>query len=182
MSLPRVITLGPDNRLLMRPADELETLRYNASPARNVAIRGGQAAVEFDAVEENVLELQVELRSGGAKEMGVKVCCSPDGRDETLIGYDFELGTLRIDTTRTGPNQRKRTVEAAPMKLARNETLTLRVLVDRSVVEVFANDGRLALCRSIYPSPGSGGIRLYTRGGTAKASVRLWDIMPTNPY
>jgi sucrose-6-phosphate hydrolase SacC (GH32 family) len=69
------------------------------------------------------------------------------------------------------------------MKLTKDEPLRLRVFLDRSIVEVFANDGRLALSRAIYPSQGATGLRLYAKGGPAEATaVSVWDIMPTNPY
>lgn len=74
-------------------------------------------------------------------------------------------------------------VEAAPMKLGKTEPLKLRIFVDRCLVEVFANDGRQALSRVIYPVAEATGLKLYARGGAARASsVRVWDIMPTNPY
>ena len=134
----------------------------------------------------------MELRGNGAKEFGVKVCCSRDGRNETVIGYNTAEGKLKIDTTRSGPNIRAplpivnspaKAVEAAPMKLGAKEALKLRVFVDRSMIEVFANDGRQALSRIVYPAAGSNGIRLYAKGGSATASVvRVWDMMPANAY
>ena len=151
-----------------------------------------ETPVVFDAVTDNVYELAVELAGGSAKDFGVKVCCSPDGRFETLIGYNAAEGKLRIDTTRTSLNQKpaksiigtaRGTVESAPMKLGKGEALKLRVFVDRSMIEVFANDGRQALSRVVYPAKGHTGIKLYAAGGSAKASaVTVWDMMPTNPY
>jgi len=193
MSLPRIMTLGSDNRLIMTPAEETKTLRYNPIVARNLVVgKNGQTNIAFDGVLDNVLELEVEMRGSGAAEFGVKVCCSPDGSNETVIGYNVDEGKLKIDTTRTGKNQlmsamignnMRKFVETAPMKLGKNEALKLRVFIDRCMVEVFANDGRLVLSRVVYPPHGATGIKLYAKGGSAKASVvRAWDMMPTNPY
>ena len=193
MCLPRVLTLGADNRFLMSPIEELQTLRYNPVAWKNLPLRAGrETTIPFDAVTPNVFELEAEL-AGDAAELGVKVCCSADGKHEALIGYDREKGTLKIDTTRSGDNQlgdlsitgtflRKR-VESAPMKLGRNEPLRLRVFVDRCMVEVFANGGRLALSRFLCPPPGASGIKLYAKGGPARAkALTVWDIMPTNAH
>jgi beta-fructofuranosidase len=62
--------------------------------------------------------------------------------------------------------------------------LKLRVFVDRSVVEVFANGGRQAVTRRIYPSrPDSTGVALFSDGGpTIVRRVRAWDLVPSNPY
>jgi beta-fructofuranosidase len=54
--------------------------------------------------------------------------------------------------------------------------------VDRSIVEVYAND-RQAIARRIYPVLGGTGVRLFGRGGDAKViSARAWELMPSNPY
>jgi beta-fructofuranosidase len=55
--------------------------------------------------------------------------------------------------------------------------------VDRSVVEVFAND-RQAVMRRIYPTRSdSTGVRLFSRGGGARVRrLRAWDMSPSNPW
>ncbi|MCX6874358.1 MAG: GH32 C-terminal domain-containing protein [Verrucomicrobia bacterium] len=67
--------------------------------------------------------------------------------------------------------------------LAPNEPLQLRVFIDKSVIEVFAND-RQAICRRVYPArKDSLGIVLFAEGGAAKfTSVKAWEMMPSNPY
>ena len=64
-----------------------------------------------------------------------------------------------------------------------DEPLSLRVFVDKSVVEVFAN-GRQAVMRRIYPSrEDSVGVRLFSNGGPAGVTtLEAWDMMPSNPY
>ena len=56
--------------------------------------------------------------------------------------------------------------------------------MDKSIVEVFANDGRRVLSRRVYPDrEDSSGLSLFARGGPAMAtSIKVWDIMPSNPY
>ena len=63
------------------------------------------------------------------------------------------------------------------------EALELRVLIDRSVIEVFAN-GRQSLTQRVYPtrSDSTGG-RLFAVGGVARASVlEAWDMEPVAPW
>lgn len=185
MGLPRVLELGSDSRLIMTPVEELERLRYNGKSLADVVVpAGGEVEVEFDAVEPNAVELEVEFAPGGTGEYGVRVCASPDREEETVIGYDAEAGTLGIDTGRSGLGQEKKAVEAAALVLGEGEGLKLRIFVDRSIVEVFANDGRLVLSRRVYPErEDSSGIFLFAQGSEVRAAdVRTWDMMPTNPY
>ncbi|MHB0858791.1 MAG: GH32 C-terminal domain-containing protein, partial [Anaerolineae bacterium] len=70
-----------------------------------------------------------------------------------------------------------------PLTLAPGEPLRLRIFVDRSVIEVFAND-RQAIMRRVYPTRSdSVGVALFARGGDAMASsVHAWDMAPANPW
>ena len=62
------------------------------------------------------------------------------------------------------------------------DPLVLRVFVDRSIVEVYAND-RQAIGRSIYPALRGTGVTLFAEGAdVAVESVRAWELMPSNPY
>jgi sucrose-6-phosphate hydrolase SacC (GH32 family) len=49
--------------------------------------------------------------------------------------------------------------------------------VDRSSVEVFANDGEKVITARIYPPPSSTGIELYSTGGGGKVvSLTIWPL------
>ena len=81
-----------------------------------------------------------------AQQCGVKVCCSDDGAEETRLDYDAAEGQMRIDTTRSGVDYGRKVVEGGPLELRSGEPLVLRVFVDRSIVEIYAND-RQAVAR-----------------------------------
>ncbi len=74
-------------------------------------------------------------------------------------------------------------VERAPFALQAGEPLKLRVFVDKSVVEVFAND-RQAIGRRVYPvRDDSLGVSVFASGGSARfKDVKAWEMMPSNPY
>ena len=70
---------------------------------------------------------------------------------------------------------------ARPAALTAGEPLRLRVFVDKSVVEVYAND-RQAIGRRVYPArTDSLGVALFATGGRARVK-RAWEMMPSNPY
>ena len=181
LSLPRVLSLGDDGLLRMDVPEEIEALRYGG-------VRTGQFVVPadeempMDGVTGNSFELQVELEGAEASHFGVKVCVSPDGQEETYVFYDAEEKLLKVDTRGSGPEDTPRAVEAAPLELKAGERLKLRVFVDKSVVEVFANR-RQAIARRIYPSRAdSMGVRLFSAGGDTRVhSLEAWKIRPSNP-
>ncbi len=180
LSLPRVLSLGDDGLLRMDVPKEIEALRYGRERREALTVPAGRD-LTVDGVAGNSLELLVEMESAAAREYGIKVCVSSDGREETVISCNPAQGLLKVDTRRSGPEDTPRAVEAAPFELREGERLRLRVFVDKSVVEVFANR-RQAIARRIYPSrPDSVGVSLFADGGDATVhSLEAWRIAPSN--
>jgi beta-fructofuranosidase len=122
---------------------------------------------------------------------------SADGREQTKIVYDPAAKTLTIDFARASlnpkatyavyfssyPKKAGTTRQVAPLELAPGEPLKLRVYLDRSILEVFAND-RQCVTQRIYPTlPDAKGLALFTEGEAMTIpEVRVFDISPTNPW
>ena len=182
MSLPRVLTLGDDGLLRMDVPEEIEALRYNAVKKENITIPSG-AEIALEGISGNSLELILDMDSAEASQFGVKVCVSPDGEEETVIFYDAAEGKLKVDTRNSGPEDTPKGVEAGPFELKDGERLKLRVFIDKSVIEVFANS-RQAVVRRIYPSRADSlGVRLFSTGGDTQVhTLDAWEIAPANPF
>lgn len=182
MSLPRMLWLTEDNKMRMDVPEEIESLRYR--PVHQGALMvEPNSELSIDAVNGNSIEIIIEFEESAAEEYGVKVCCSPDGQEQTVISYRPVDGTLNVDTHHSGPDGSPKHIESAPFTLNDSERLELRIFVDKSVVEVFANQ-RQAIMRRIYPErPDSTGVRVFSNGGrTAVGGLQSWHISPSNPY
>jgi beta-fructofuranosidase len=110
----------------------------------------------------------VELKGGETSPYGVKVFCSPDGKEETVIQYDPVAKELIIDFINSSvnapvlmkPNCMREprlpgftedvSRQRAPFELLQGETLKLDIFIDRSIIEVFAN-GRQCVTQVVYP-------------------------------
>ena len=70
-------------------------------------------------------------------------------------------------------------MEGGSIKLQHGEPLRLRIYLDASVIETFAN-GRASLTDRVYPSSAESlGIGFFAKGGTARLrSLTLWDLAP----
>jgi beta-fructofuranosidase len=165
----------------MRPAKELASLRYNAQKLADASVKA-DAEVPLKGVSGDSIEISLDI-TGGAKQFGVKVCCSPDGKEQTLVYYDAADKKLKVDTRKSSLGEGPKKIEAAPFELKADEPLKLRIFVDKSVVEVFAND-RQAIARRIYPTgKKSTAVKLFANGGAIKASnIQAWDMMPSNQH
>jgi sucrose-6-phosphate hydrolase SacC (GH32 family) len=182
MSLPRELWLADDNTMRMRPVEELEVLRYNGQARDNIEIQA-DTELTLEGIQGNSLELHLEIDPNGADQVGLKVCASPDGDEETIIFYDALDKKLKIDARKSSLEVGSNEIESGPFELQTNEYLKLQVYIDKSVVEVFANE-RQAVVRRIYPTrEDSLNVVLFAEGGSAKVrSLQTWEMMPSNPY
>ena len=143
--------------------------------------------------------MEVDVAEAG--EFGVKVRCSPEGEEQTAIVCNPSAKTLGVNiskssldtsiryiyyrnesaTKRVPENKRVVTAQEAPFELLPGESLKLRVFLDRSVLEVFAN-GRQCVTQRIYPTRGDSlGVTLFSSGGSVDVkSVDAWDMAPAN--
>jgi beta-fructofuranosidase len=63
------------------------------------------------------------------------------------------------------------------LPLAAQEPLDLHLFVDRSVLELFVNDGRVAVTRIIQPQRSDLGVELVAEQGAAQVvNLELWEM------
>ena len=179
--LPRTLWLGEDDTLRMQPVKELENLRGNEKSWQGITLADGETK-KLEGVVGDSCELLIEIKPGDSLRCGLKVRASGDGQEETLLYYDAGAKQLVFDSTRSGAAGRK-VVERAPFTLKKGEILKLRVFVDKSVVEIFAND-RQAISRRVYPGRGDSlGVVLFANGpGAQFKRIKSWEMAPANPY
>jgi beta-fructofuranosidase len=179
--LPRSLWLGEDGTLRMRPVKELQGLRLNQKTNSDINLTSN-SEVSLDELGRELMELEIKFEPNSAENYGVKVGVSGDGREETIIYYDAKNKKLKVDTRKSGLTFGRKMIEEAPFELKPDELLVLRVFVDKSIIEVFAND-RQAIARRVYPTLGGSGIKLFSKEGTLNVkSIKSWEMMPSNPY
>jgi len=176
MSLPWLLTPRSDGLLGVAPAPELEMLRGAHTRLADLALNDDMPRAI--GVEGDCLELAVELAPGDAAQVGLVVRRSPGGEEETRILYEPASGDLTVDRARSSADRAvDRTPHAAHLMLEPDEPLRLRVFLDRSVIEIFANE-RLALTTRIYPTRADSlGLGLVAVGGAGLAhTVDTWQM------
>ncbi|MCC7491326.1 MAG: glycoside hydrolase family 32 protein [Fimbriimonadaceae bacterium] len=192
LSLPRVLELGPGDTLRISPAVELQQLR------RWIDAQGDRVAVgatPLPRVRGDSLELSLRYRPHGAGRYGLRLRATPDGAEQTDLWYDHAAGTLTCDVARASlaaspyrtfvmreQDNHPVTAQVAPFKLAPGEELTLRVFLDRSLLEVFANH-RQCLTQRLYPTrPDALEVALLAEQSEVSVDWTAWEMAPTNAW
>jgi len=197
MSMPRVLSLAEDNTMRIKPIEEIETLRINPRSHEKISLADGDE-VQFKDVAGDCIEIDLEIDPGTASQVGLRVRRSPQGEEETIVAYEpgsdelildvskssldkyVRYGTHRPHTAEGGEDVR---VQRAPFEVTPGDTFTLRVFLDKSIIEVYGDD-RQCVTQRIYPLREDAlGISLFCKGGSAKVlSLKVWDMAATNPW
>ncbi len=194
MSLPRRLSLRTRDELAIEPAGAIESLRRSHRRIEPRELAANREVV-LDGAGGTAIEISAEIDPGEAQLVELNVLRAPGKEEFTRIvffrgrGYvDWDRSdgwarhqesrdsVISVDTSYSSqlPDAESRAPETAPFFLAPGETLRLRVFVDRSVVEVFAN-GRQCLAVRVYPGRSdSTGISLRAQG--AGAHLRAMDV------
>lgn len=171
MSLPRILDLDPSGNLRIEPAREVGVLRGGHQGVLGVTIPADSSELR-PGFQTDCAEVRAHLEPREAREVGLVLRSSPDQEERTEIRFDAEEQKLVVDRSRsTLSPDADRGVTSAGLKLARGKPLELRVFVDASVLEIYAN-GTLCITDRVYPTrKDSRGVGLLSRGGEASASL-----------
>lgn len=187
MTLPRRLTVNGDN-IGIEPAGDLAALRVDEWQASMLDLPENREIV-LDQVEGDSMELELTIDLQAASMFELNVLRSPDRQEYTRIAVHRDTGlrnsswvsghgyqantnhsTIVLDPSRASlaADVSSRPPEMAQMPLGSDEPLKLRVFVDRSVVEVFAN-GRQCLAVRVYPERNDSiGVSLRSHGGASR--------------
>ena len=194
MSLPQRLTLSQDNHLIIEPVETVESLRFQHRTVAETLLPANKEIV-IDAIKGNAMELEVEIDPKLSRWVQLNVLQSPNSEEYTSISfynYDRELsywyhtqGIVCLDGSSSSilPDVWVRPPELAKMERKPDETLKLRVFIDRSVVEVFVN-GRQYLAMRVYPGrDDSLGISLTAHGQDAVLKgLNSWQMKSILPH
>ncbi|XZE22294.1 glycoside hydrolase family 32 protein [Pirellulaceae bacterium SH449] len=164
--------------LVQKPAHELETLRVKP---RSLATQNlgwpPKKLTSQGELEDMRFELLTHWEPGKARSLGFRIHTQDD--EFTEIGYDRENLGVYVDRTKSGnvsfhpafPGRHD-----APARLIDGK-VELRILVDRSSIEVFINDGEAVISDRIFPGGQQPWIEAFVGDPSAKiVDAKLWEL------
>ncbi|WP_084299364.1 glycoside hydrolase family 32 protein [Dyadobacter tibetensis] len=165
MSIPRALSLKstPNGyRLLQEPID-LKPIYKDEVSFDGLEVSGAET---LDFTGDSYL-LTAEITMGSAELVEIQLLKS--GEEASILSYDTGTEMLSFDRRKSGHtsfSDRFPSVEKIKVPL-QNGQLKLKVLVDRAMVEIFANGGAQALTDMVFPKKSEGKILLSAEGGKA---------------
>ena len=194
MSLPYHLTLGGNgDELHVSLPEGLKSLRKNHIHKENIDMPANQEVV-IDGVGGDCLEIVARFDSAFVSVIEMKVLRSPDDEEYTKItfyrnrgaqiNWDNPLSILALDCEHTSlnpPTDHSLLYVSAPdteeFRIEPDEDLELHIFLDKSLIDVFAND-RTCIGKRVYPSrEDSLGISVTAIGADSKLiSLDVWEM------
>lgn len=176
MSLPRRLSLLKDRAglaLVQEPV--IAPLREAGKPVTITA--GHHAQPEIIATESAPFELDVGFEKTAEAAFGVRLYS--DDRHWTEIGFDPQKREFYIDRTRSGATVGPGFPTRTTAPLVSTRPYDLKLVVDRSSVEAYAQNGTIAMSDLIFPSSESSRVEVFSATGkppTVKGE--MWKLRP----
>jgi beta-fructofuranosidase len=170
MSLPRILSLDANRRLLQSPVPELETLRMQDSHyhRENMVI---DSSYVLEDVGGDTLEIIAEFLPGNATSYGLNVRRSKNGENAVTIQCDCDTNALDVAGA---------TVPLSPA--GTRHSLKLHLFLDKSVIEAYINDGEAVATMMLSPGEEDVGVEVFSRDGSITVlSMDIWQMAPAVP-
>jgi fructan beta-fructosidase len=124
-------------------------------------------------------EIEIELARGDWRDAGFRLT-NGGGGEEVVVGVTSQPLEVFVDRRKSRATAFDGAYpgrHAGPVRW-RDDTISLRVLFDRSVLEVFANAGETVITERVYPVRPFDRLELLPGG---RASARLWRLQSVWP-
>jgi sucrose-6-phosphate hydrolase SacC (GH32 family) len=178
-SFPREVKLKtfPEGvRMIQQPVNEIQKLRDQHSHFESIEVNEKTSFTGLK-VTDNVYELEAEFEVDKEDRFGIDLCKMGD--QKTRLIYDAKEERLVLDRSQSGETSFSVSFPhaySAPLKL-RNNSIKLRILVDRSSIEVFGNNGEATITCQIFPDPKSNGIEVFSEKGNVRINrLDTWAL------
>ncbi len=183
MTVPRKLALRQTSeglRLVQQPIDALQSLRAQRQTSAGTDLGPLNASLKRQPLAaDHTFDIDLQLQLGSARTAGLRLRSS--NGSTAVFGFEQASQTFYFDRTQSGTvnfNKDFPTRVTAPLRLT-GHTLQLRILGDRNSLEVFADNGRIAMTNLVFAPPGPQQMEIFADGGSiGPSSVSSWALQP----
>lgn len=168
MTIPRELRLV-DGHIYQSPVRELENYRTNHIEYQNAEISG---ECSLDGIKGRVLDLSLEVLSGDFNSLSIHIAHN----EEYTSSFTYNKSDESIEFDRTYSGMIRDAVCQRKMKLENpQDSLKLRLILDKFSAELFVNDGRQTFSTTFYTPLEADGI-VFKCDGKAILNIDKFDI------
>ncbi|WP_082235332.1 glycoside hydrolase family 32 protein [Halobacillus massiliensis] len=150
--------------LLSQPVDTLNELTKSEDFYEKIEV-DSKKTLEAQGTS---YQFEADISWEEAKNIGIRVRESEDQSRSLVTGITSEGGYSYVNREETGqPDDNGEWIESRAPFDSSQKKVHLKVLVDKTSIEVFINDGRVTHTNRVFPPLEDEGITLFSEGGSA---------------
>lgn len=154
LTVPRELTIR-NNKLLQMPVNELKDLRYDEIHGE---ININNSAEHIGNIE-NMYELNVDINNVDSENFGLELFASED--EGIKLKFNKNDNTVTFDRSNFQQNFGEKYKSERKDYINFDENITIKVIADRSILEVFINEGEIVFTSRVFPKEKSTEIKVY---------------------
>ncbi|MTH55316.1 glycoside hydrolase family 32 protein [Bacillus mangrovi] len=167
-SIVREIQMKPQGEgkysLVSKPVSSLQDSVKKEETAERTEVNG----TETLRIKGDSYLLEADLSWKDARNLGIRLRESEDGKRHIDAGFLPQEGTSYVNRALTGqPDKSGKYGESKAPFDGAAQKVHVKILVDKTTVEVFVDDGKTVHSNLAFPEPGDQAITLYSEGGPA---------------
>lgn len=164
-SIVRQIELKHENdhtyHLVSQPIEALNQLINSTESFKQIKVNGSKTL----NVKGDTYQLDTDITWSEIKNVGLRLRESTDQNRHVDVGIYAEGQYSYVNRTFTGHPDNHNLESRAPFDSKKN--VHLKILIDKTSVEVFIDDGEIVYSNLVFPELNDQGITLFSEGGTA---------------
>ncbi len=154
LTFPREITIK-ENKVIQIPAKELELLRLDRTSKE-----GGCQGVTLIENETNTYELNVKMTLNQADVFGINVAVSEE--EHLSLEFNKTNQTVTLDRKPLKYQFMEAFGDCRQSHLTIEDTVEVKILMDKSIAEIFINQGEIAFTTRLFPLKTSTNIEIFS--------------------
>ena len=164
MVMPRVLSIGSDGFLRQEVPAEFTKLRGALKTFPGGPI--GDTPIVLEGVRGDAVEVEAEFASSNFGAFGFDIRRSASGNPTTTV--TIQRGTLTVGNLRA--------------YVGNSERYKVRVFVDKRCLELYVNDGAVALYSAVDAKPEDAGMAVFARSTNPVRleSLKAWPMAPAS--
>lgn len=174
MSLPRELTFVRDKSgIALRQQPVIAGLRVETAPV--VFHSNADLQAVSKGMAQGPLEIHAQFHAGQEQIFGLRLYS--DAAHWTEIGFDQAKGEFYMDRTKSGIAVTSTFLARTSAPLVKKRSYDLTLVLDRSSVESYAQDGTIAMTDLIYPVSPSTRIELFSSSNQpVRVEGKIWKL------
>ncbi|MDP9076801.1 MAG: glycoside hydrolase family 32 protein [Bacteroidota bacterium] len=185
MSIPHDLSFKTTDeglRLIQQPSSIVSSTlakyaKGGAFVKSNFSLDGNMPLSSKGKFDGNSTWINAEIQLNDSKKVGFNLTEKTGTTKKVVVGYDAVKQEIYVDCSGSESANKPagNLLLTAPMK-AVNGIVKMQVLLDKSSLEVFGNDGEKVITTMIYPDADATGLSAFSDRKATIKSLKIWDL------